>query len=88
MSSSSDLFGLTISLLKLSQEINEPGGHGLCSIVLCAETPPDGRLNFGQKRFASRNVATQSRLACSPCCCDWKIDYRRDRDDPPSDRVV
>ena len=41
-------------LLKLSEEISEPGGHGLCSIVLCEETPPNGRLNVGQKRFASR----------------------------------
>ena len=62
---SRNLFGLTVLLLK-AEEISEAGGHGLCSIVLCAEAPPDGRLNFGQKHFASRNVAVRSRLACSP----------------------
>jgi hypothetical protein len=39
------LFGLTSLLLKLSEEISETGGDGLCS-VLCAKTPRDGRLNF------------------------------------------
>jgi hypothetical protein len=48
MSSSSDLFELTVLLLKLSEEISEAGGNRLCSIVLCAEAPPDSRLKFGQ----------------------------------------
>jgi hypothetical protein len=44
----SNLFGPTISLLKLSEKVNEPGGDGLSKIVFCAKITPDGCLNLNK----------------------------------------
>jgi hypothetical protein len=42
----SNVIGLTISLLKLSEKVSEPDGDGLCKIVLRTEKSPDGCLNL------------------------------------------
>ena len=44
----SNVIGLTISLLKLSDKVNEPGGDRLCEIVLCTKISPDGCLNLSK----------------------------------------
>ncbi len=38
--------GLTISLLDLSDKVNQPKGNGLRKIVLRAEISPDGHWNL------------------------------------------
>jgi hypothetical protein len=37
-----------VSLLNLSEKVNEPGGDGLRKLALCTEMSPDGRLNLAQ----------------------------------------
>jgi hypothetical protein len=43
-----DPFRLTVSLLELSEKVNELGGDWLRKVVLCTEISPDGRSNFAQ----------------------------------------
>src|SRR6266540_2102993 len=42
-------FGPIISLLKFSEKIVEPGGHGLLNGVLCTEPLPDRVLNIARQ---------------------------------------
>ncbi len=45
---SGNCFGPIISLLKFSEKIVEPGGHGLLNGVLCTEPLPDRVLNIAR----------------------------------------
>ena len=42
----SNVIGLMISLLKLSEKVSEPDGDRQCKIVLRTEISPDGCLNL------------------------------------------
>ena len=83
-----NVFGLTVSLLKLSDKVNEPGGDRLCQIVLCTEISSDGRLNLNKWSVPHRQISARCRSACSPCCCDCLSGLRVYRGDPSSDCKV